>query len=359
MSEVSKLGRGKGILAVLLLGAVVIVGCTDAGTDADGDGLASLSGDVAIDGSSTVYPLSEAVAKRFEEQFPNVRVTVSESGTGGGFKRFGNGETDISNASRPIKPSELEKCQESKVAFIELPVAFDGLTIAVHKENDWVESLNVEHLKQIFLEGGAATWKEVNENWPDEPIKIYAPGADSGTFDYFKEVVGDENASFKGASDNVSTSEDDNSLVTGIAGEKYAIGFFGASYYYGSRDKLKAVAIVNPESGEAVLPEPAEIESGNYAPFSRPLFVYVKVASLDRPEVKKYVEFMLDSAAELAGQTGYVALPAEVYAAAREHYQNRWAGTHYLTEGGEKREGSVVTLYRQENLFPAPAAPAE
>lgn len=313
------------------------------------DEVGGLSGKITIDGSSTVYPISEAIADGFKEEQSGVDVTVGVSGTGGGFKRFVIGETDISDASRPIKAAELAAAKENKVEFIELPVAYDGLTIAVHKENDFVDQLTVEDLQKIFLEDGAAkTWNEVNDkDWPETEIKIFMPGTDSGTFDYFKEVVAGKEGSIRS---DVSPSEDDNVLVTGIAGDKNAIGFFGASYYFANQDKLKPVPIVNPESQKAVSPTPETIESGEYAPFSRPLFIYVNVESIKRPEMKRFVEFYLENAPEAAVKVKYVALPTDVYEQAKTHYEDRLTGTHYLDAEGNKRKGALTEVYKKENL---------
>ena len=344
--------------AVLLIaaGALVAGGCGDGGTGA-GDragGLSELKGSVAADGSSTVYPMTEAVASDFEKDYPNVNVTVGKSGTGGGFKAFTAGETDISDASRPITADEFELCKQNGVDFVEIPVAYDGLTIVVNPENDWVQQITVEQLQQIYLEEHAAkNWSDVDGSWPDVPIKVYSPGTDSGTFDYFKEIVapkdkatGDE----PGIRGDMSTSEEDNDLVRGVAGSQGAIGYFGASYYFNNRDQVRAVPVVDPDTGRAVEPTPDTIESGEYAPFSRPLFIYVNVGELKRPELKKFVDFYLDRAAEVARHVDYVALPEAVYASAREHYEQRWTGTHYLTAAGEKRAGSLADVYKRENL---------
>jgi phosphate transport system substrate-binding protein len=322
------------------------------GGDNDADvagpgGLSALSGKIEIDGSSTVYPITEAAATSFREFFPEVKVTVAISGTGGGFKRFTQGETDISDASRPIKPAEFEQCKKNSVPFVELPVAYDGLTIVVHPDNKWAEQLTVEQLQKIFREDqAAARWSDVDASWPNEPIKIYAPGTDSGTFDYFREVVAKDSA----VRSDMSTSEDDNVLVTGVAGELHAIGFFGAAYYFENQDKLKAVKIVNPDSGQAVAPSTETIVNGDYAPFSRPLFIYVKEASLTRPEMKKFVEFYLDNAAEMAKQVDYAPLPDDVCKTAREHYEKRLVGTHFLDADGQKRSGPLPVVYTPENV---------
>ena len=306
-----------------------------------------LQGKVDIDGSSTVYPISEAAASRFTERFPNVTVNVGVSGTGGGFKRFTRGETDISDASRPIRLDEVEKAEANGVSFVELPVAYDGLTLVVHPDNDWVDQLTVDEVKKIFsADSAATTWSDVRSGWPDQEIKIFAPGTDSGTFDYFKEVVAGDDGSLRA---DMSTSEDDNVLVTGVSGSPNAIGFFGVAYYEENKNKLKAVPIVNPETGEAVTPTAQTIESGQYAPFSRPLFIYVNRKSLGRPEVKRFVSYFLENAATMADQTGYVALPPSVYEVATKNARSRQAGTHYLTEEGEKRHGPVTEIYQPKN----------
>lgn len=306
-----------------------------------------LKGDIKIDGSSTVYPISEAAAAAFKKLFPNVNTTVGKSGTGGGFKRFQSGETDISDASRPIKAEEMKNCQSNDVAFVEIPIAYDGLTVVVHKDNDFVDTLTVEDLQNIFLaDRKAMKWSDVNEAWPDEAISIYAPGTDSGTFDYFKEVMGKDAA----IRDDMTTSENDDVLVNGVAGSKNAIGFFGAAYYFQNMDSLKAVAIVNPETGDAVLPSDETIENGTYAPFSRPLFIYVNRDSLNKPQVSQFVEFYLVKAADFASQVGYVALPGSVYQAGLDNFMDENTGTHYLTDEMEKRSGPVTDVYQPSNL---------
>jgi phosphate transport system substrate-binding protein len=314
-------------------------------------GSQQLQGNVSIDGSSTVFPISESAASRFQKEYPNVNVTVGTSGTGGGFKRFSKGEIDISDASRPIKLEELEAAQAAGVSFIELPIAYDGLTIAVHPTNDWVDQLTIDELKKIFLSDSAAkSWKDVRPGWPDREIKIFSPGTDSGTFDYFVEVVAGKDGVLR---DDMSTSEDDNVLVQGIIGSPGAIGFFGVAYYEENREKLKAVPIVNPATSKGVLPSAGSIESGEYAPFSRPLFIYVNAASLKRPEVRRFADFYLENAPALASSTGYVALPETVYARDKELLKGRKAGTHYIGGDGKGRTGPVTEVFTEANLAPA------
>lgn len=303
-----------------------------------------LRGSVKIDGSSTVYPITEAVAEEFRGVAPNVRVTVGISGTGGGFKRFVVGETDISDASRPIKAAEAAEAEKNRVEFVEIPVAYDGLSVVVNPKNDWIDHLTVDELKHIFLEGRAAsTWADVRSSWPATPIKIYSPGTDSGTFDYFKEVVAGKTGSIRS---DMSVSEDDNVLVRGVAGDLNAIGFFGVAYYEENKDQLRVVPVVNPESGEAVTPSTETILNGTYAPFSRPLFIYAAKNSLRRPEVRRFITFYLDNAPELSAEVGYVRLPSSIYDVARRRVARGQTGTSYLTEDGEKVEGPVTEVYR-------------
>jgi len=308
----------------------------------------ALRGRVVVDGSSTVYPITEAAAAAFRKDFPNVNVTVAISGTGGGMKRFVTGETDISDASRPIKGSEFAEAKKNGVQFIELPVALDGLSVVVNPRNDFVDKLTVEDLQQVFLEDGKARkWSDLNPAWPDGVIKIYAPGTDSGTFDYFKEVVLPEGKNFR---PDQSVSEDDNVLVTGVAGDRYAIGYFGASYYYENMDKLRAVPIVNPATGVAVLPEPENVISGDYAPLSRPLFIYVNTQSLRRPEVRRFVQFYLENDGRFAQQVQYVAVPDDVSKQAEEFFLRRKTGSTYVTQEMGKREGGLRLVYVESNL---------
>lgn len=313
------------------------------------EGLKNLEGKVVIDGSSTVAPMSIEAADRFLKKCPKVKVPVGVSGTGGGFKRFTVGETDISDASRPINAKEFKKCVENGVEFVELPVAYDGLTIVLNKNNDWAETLTVDQLKMIFRDDiRAKKWSDVDKSWPAEEIKMFAPGTDSGTFDYFKEiVVGKEDASIR---DDMSVSEDDNILVNGVANNEFAIGFFGAAYYFENTDKLKAAKIVNPD-GQAVGPAPSAIENGSYNPFSRPLFIYVNAKSLRRPEVRTFVQFYLENAADIAEEVGYVGLPDEISEAAMSRFRGKKTGTHFIDEKYEKRSGPVSELYSEKNLL--------
>ena len=287
----------------------------------------ALAGEIAIDGSSTVFPITEAMAAEFGILHTDVRVTVGVSGTGGGFQRFCVGETDITDASRPIKAAEAEICAENGVEFIEVPVAYDGLTVVIHPDNDWIDSLTVAELNHIFRPDNYATsWADVRDGFPDVEISLFAPGADSGTFDYFTETINDGGGVHR--SDNTTFSEDDNVLVQGVSGERGGIGYFGYSYFANNQDRLKAVPILN-DVGEAVLPNLDSINSGAYNPLSRPLFIYVAVASLERPAVAAFVEYFITDGVFLVDspEVGYVQLPQELYTAALARVQQRIGGS--------------------------------
>ena len=305
---------------------------------------AALKGTIKIDGSSTVFPITEAVSEEFRKESPKVRATVGVSGTGGGFKRFAAGEIDIADASRPIKKAEAEAATKAGIEYIELPVAFDGLTIVVNKANTWAAQMTVEQIRKVYsADGGAKTWKDVDPSWPDEPMKIYSPGTDSGTFDYFKEVVVGKEGKIRG---DMSVSEDDNVLVRGVEGDRNAIGFFGFAYFTENQSKLRAGPVVNPKSGKAVTPTHDSIEDGSYAPFGRPLFVYVSKPALAKPAVAAYAAFMLEHAGSLAEEVGYVKLPAAVYERARANLKAGRAGTQFIGPDGKDVHGPIAETYR-------------
>ena len=299
---------------------------------------------IAVSGSSTVYPISSAVAEAYSAD-TNANVKVESVGTGGGFKAFAKGETDVSNASRPIKHKEHLALVEAGIDYVEIPVAYDGLSIVTNKANNWANKLTVEQLRKIFTEGGANNWNEVDPSFPNVPIKIYAPGEASGTYDYFKEVISGKGDKYGALRSDMSKSEDDNVLVNGVAGESGAIGFFGVAYYEENQDKLNAVLIENA-SGDYIGPEAATIEDGTYNPFSRPLFIYVSTKSLERPEVASFIAFYLEEGSELAEEVGYVRLPDSVYDAAARKVAGRETGSAFMTPEGEKRHGSTVELYK-------------
>ncbi|MDW2799232.1 PstS family phosphate ABC transporter substrate-binding protein [Clostridium boliviensis] len=298
------------LLALLLTSTFVFTGCGQQQSAQQESGTAGkLSGEIRIDGSSTVFPITEAVVEEFNKSEPDVKIPVGISGTGGGFKKFVTKETDISNASRPIKDEEAKKAKDAGVDYIELKVAYDGLSVLVNPENTWVDSLTVEELKKIWNpDSEVKTWKDVRDEWPEEEIKLYAPGTDSGTFDYFTEEINGESGAIRS---DFTGSEDDNVLVQGIAGDKNALGFFGFAYYEENQDKLKLVPIDNGNG--AVTPSFETIKSGEYAPLSRPIFIYVNKEALTRAEVKEFVKFYLEKAKDIVPEVGYVSLPEEEY----------------------------------------------
>jgi phosphate transport system substrate-binding protein len=306
--------------------------------------LKSLKGPVRVDGSSTVLPISEAVMEEFATPAPNVNVTVGRSGTGGGFKRFTVGEIEIADASRPIRKAEADMAVSRSIEFIELPIAYDGLTVVVNKQNDWAKQLTMEQIKKLFSADTAAkTWKDLDSAWPAETIKIYSPGTDSGTFDYFREVVVGKDGKIRS---DMSVSEDDNVIVRGVEGDKNSIGFFGYAYYVPNKEKLNDVWIVNPKTKTAVEPTPATIENGSYAPFSRPLFIYVNKTALAKPHVAAFVDFYLDNAGKLSKEVGYVPLPSAIYERAKANVKAQRVGSQFIGPKGESLEGALTDLYK-------------
>ncbi|TWT92167.1 PstS family phosphate ABC transporter substrate-binding protein [Neorhodopirellula pilleata] len=312
-------------------------------------GESNLVGTIKIDGSSTVQPISDAVRETFIKMHPKVDVTVSGNGTGNGFKSFYDKGADIADASRPIKSGEFEKCEANGVNFVELPVAYDGLTFVVNPENDWVKELTVDQLKKIFVgDNPAKKWSDVDASWPNEPINIFSPGTGSGTYDYTHEVLAKSDD--KELRDDMNLNEDDNILVQGVAGNKYSIGFFGVAYYAENQDKLRAVPIVNPDDKTAYEPTVDNIASGKYAPFSRPLFIYINTESLNRAEVQTFVEYYLENTSEASEKVGYVRLPEAVISKAQQNLDALVTGTHFTDKSGETRSGSLTELFVDENL---------
>jgi len=283
---------------------------------------------VKVDGSSTVYPITEAVAEEFQIA-TRIKVTVGVSGTGGGFKKFCRGETVVSNASRPIKLNEIKKCKEAGIKFIELPIAYDALSVVINKKNDWAKDMTTQELKKMWepaAQGKITKWSQIREGWPETPIRLYGPGADSGTFDYFTEAVIEESKAIRG---DFTASEDDNVLVKGVSGDKGGIAYFGLAYYEENKNLLKAVAIKNA-TGDFVMPGLKTIMDGSYNPLSRPLFIYLNAAMVESdPNVKKFVEFYLKHVAELSKEVGYVPFNEQEYAAVSNHYKTLQTGTAY------------------------------
>lgn len=299
---------------------------------------ASAQSIIKIDGSSTVFPVAEALAEEFQiSKRGKVRVTVGIAGTGGGFKRFCRGETDISNASRPILKEEMDACRAAGVKFLEIPVAYDALTVVVNPKNTWVKTLTVADLKKMWepgAQGRVTKWNQVRSEWPAEPLMLFGPGADSGTFDYFTEAV---NGKAKAIRTDFQASEDDNVLVQGVENNRNAIGYFGIAYYQGHKDRLKAVPI---DGGKGpVAPSVATVLDGSYQPLSRPLFMYVRDTAAQRPEVREFIEFILSEGATLVQEVGYVPLPAEAYKVARAQVQQRKLGTVF---GGVPEVGVTI-----------------
>lgn len=304
---------------------------------------------IKADGSSTVFPITEAVAEEFGKASGGTKVMVGISGTGGGFKRFCRGETDVSDASRPIKASEVATCKAAGIQYVELPVAFDGLAVMVNKENTWVDHLTVAELKKIWEPGAQGTitkWSQVRDGFPDVDIRLFGPGTDSGTFDYFTEVINGKTASSRG---DYTASEDDNVLVEGIASDKGSIGYFGLAYYEQNKDKLKLVAIDDEKSGNgdgAITPSSETVKDGTYQPLARPIFIYVSKDAMKRQKVKDFVNYYLDHAAVLVEEVGYIPLPTDAYEAGKNRFTNGVPGTVF--SGISTAGMSIADIVRME-----------
>ncbi|MDJ0634760.1 MAG: PstS family phosphate ABC transporter substrate-binding protein [Xenococcaceae cyanobacterium MO_188.B29] len=328
----------------LILGVILGISVTACGqTDSE----QNLS--IKIDGSSTVYPLTQKIAEEFKQtREETANISVDFSGTGGGFKKFCAAQIDMNNASRPISTTEMTTCKEAGVAYIELPVAFDALTVVVNPANDWVESLTIQDLAKIWstqAENKITRWNQVRPDFPDRPLNLFAPGEDSGTFDYFTEaIMGTDGVSRK---DYVS-SEDDNILVQGVRQDPNALSYFGLAYYEARQNEMKAVAIDKGEG--AVLPTRETVESGEYQPLSRPLFIYVNSSAAQKnPILKEFVEFYLEQASEVVSEVGYVPLPEDGYLLTQIHFQRGKVGTVF---GGESVYSLTIgELLRQQASF--------
>ena len=319
----------------LVLTAVLAVACGGSSTTSEGSSAAPAM--IQIDGSSTVFPISEAVAEEFQKANAGIRVTVGISGTGGGFQKFCRAETDISDASRPIRPAEIEACQKAGIEYIELPVAYDGLAVVVNPKNTWADQVTVSELKTLWApeaQGKIVRWNQVRGSWPDREIRLFGAGVDSGTYDYFTEaVVGKEGAS-RG---DFTSSEDDNVLVQGVGGDELALGFLPLAYVEQNRSRLKLVPV---EDGKAdngdgpILPSAETVRNGTYQPLSRPLFIYIARKAAERPEVQRFVESYLSSP-ELMREVGYVELTPQIYELARKHFAERKVGTAFGAGGSQ------------------------
>jgi len=294
---------------------------------------------IKIDGSSTVYPITEAVAEEFQKiEKGKTRVTVGISGTGGGFKKFCNGETDISNASRPIKPTEVELCKKNSIEYIELPVAYDGIALMINPKNNWVSHMTVKELKKIWepaAQGKIKKWNQIRTAWPDKEIHLFGAGVDSGTYDYFTEAIVGKEHSSRG---DFTSSEDDNVLVQGISTDVLSLGFFGMAYYENNKDKLKLVGIddENDANGKGpILPTYDNILKGIYQPLSRPIYIYLSKKSADKSEIKRFTEFYMKSGADLSKEVGYIALPDKAYELALKRFEKRITGSVFGGQGSQ------------------------
>ncbi|HEY0741607.1 MAG TPA: PstS family phosphate ABC transporter substrate-binding protein [Chryseosolibacter sp.] len=300
-------------LAILIITSLVVSCGQKSEQQGESENEAKVTGEIKIDGSSTVYPITEAVAEEFRTEQPEVKVTVGVSGTGGGFKKFGRGETDINDASRPIKEAEAATCKENNINYVELKVAYDGLVIVVNKENNWVDHFTVEELKKIWepaAQEKITTWNQIRPTWPKEKFNLYGPGVASGTYDYFTEAVVGTTGSSRG---DYTASEDDNVLVQGTSGDKNGLAFFGLAYYEENKDKLKLVGVDNGKG--VVMPSIETVKNGTYSPLSRPVFIYVTDAAAKRPEVSAFVTFYLKNAPTLVPDVGYIPLNDDEYQA--------------------------------------------
>lgn len=325
----------RALTVAILLGASITPGTVNA------------SPIIKIDGSSTVFPITEAVAEDFQiAKRGAIRVTVGISGTGGGFKKFCRNEIDIVNASRPITHLEMEACKKEGVQYIEMPIAFDALTVVVNPKNTWSKTITVAELKKIWepdAQGKINNWNQINPAWPDKRIKLYGPGADSGTFEYFTEAIVGKAKSSRG---DFTASEDDNVLVQGVASDIYALGFFGFAYYIENRNKINAVAIDSGEGG--VLPSAATVENTSYKPLSRPIFIYVNAKSTEKPEVHEFVNFYMNNAPELVTEVKYFPLSKEVYNLNLEHLNKKKVGTVF-TEGASGINVKLEEILKQDS----------
>jgi len=305
-------------------GVILAIGCAPtSGTDKTKPGSttspAKLSGEIKVDGSSTTYLITEAVATNFKNQHPNVKTSVGISGTGGGFKKFGKGETDISDASRAIKPTEAEECKKNGIEFVELQVALDGLAVILNKDNTWAQKMTVAQLKKIWEPNSKVKkWSDIEPGWPNEEIKLYGAGSDSGTFDYFTEAI---NGKEKATRTDYHASEDDHNTVKGVEGDKFAMGYLGVAYYEQHKGNLATVAIAEKEGDPYVLPTKEDVLNNRYKPLSRPLFIYVKEASLKRPEVQEFCRFYLRRG-DLVSQVKYVPMDAVQTAAMQKRLED-------------------------------------
>jgi phosphate transport system substrate-binding protein len=327
-------------LAGLLAVALVVTACGGGSQGGGGSGGGNVSGKISIEGSSTVLPITQAAAEAFSQENPDVKISVGGAGTGDGFEAFCAGETQISDASRPIEPEEQQACADKGIKYIEIPIAYDGISVVVNKQNNFATDITLEELKTLWepeAEGKITRWSQVNPEWPDQKITLYGPGTESGTFDFFTEkVVGEEGASRS----DYQASEDDNVLVQGVAGDPNSLGYFGFSYYETNQDKLKVLTV------DGVEPNTQTIRSGEY-PLSRPLFIYVSTQAIkENKAVEPFVDFYLDHLDQFVEQAQYVTLPKSLEEEAYKQWEDRTTGTVYTPEG-EPKGGDLETALKQ------------
>lgn len=337
-------GRGLTCLGLLVAG----VACGGGGST---DRSASTApSDIKVDGSSTVFVVSEAVAEEFRSAEPNVRVTVGQSGTGGGFQKFCHGETDISDASRPVRPAEIQACKQAGINFVELPIAYDGIAIVVNPKATWIGDIRTDELRTLWApeaQAKVARWSQVRNGWPDREIHLFGAGVDSGTYDYFTEAINGKEGASRG---DFTSSEDDNVLVQGVAGDELALGFLPFAYYNENSQRLKLIPVDNgkPDDGNGpVAPSFETIRNGTYQPLARPLFIYVSEKALARPEVQRFVEFYLANVGKLAEEVGYVQLGEEGYRLVANHFREKRLGTIF-GEGGSQVGVTIEQLLAKE-----------
>jgi phosphate transport system substrate-binding protein len=313
-------------------------------------GASSAPSDIKVDGSSTVFVVSEAVAEEFRSAESNIRVTVGQSGTGGGFQKFCRGETDISDASRPIRPAEIETCKQAGINFVELPIAYDGIAIVVNPKATWIGDIRTDELKTLWApeaQGKIARWSQVRKGWPDREIHLFGAGVDSGTYDYFTEAINGKEGASRG---DFTSSEDDNVLVQGVAGDELALGFLPFAYYNENSQRLKLIPVDNgkPHDGNGpIAPSFETIRNGTYQPLARPLFIYASEKALSRPEVQRFIEFYLANVGKLAEEVGYVQLGDEGYRLVANHFKEKRLGTIF-GEGGSQVGVTIEQLLAKE-----------
>jgi phosphate transport system substrate-binding protein len=329
-------------VSLVTLSFLVGAACGRGGSEST-PGTAAAPQVITADGSSTVAPITEAVAEEFQRANPGLKVTVGTSGTGGGFQKFCRDETDISDASRPISATEREACAKAGIQYVEVPIGYDGLAVVVHPKNTWASSMTVAELKKLWepaAQGKIMRWNQIRPDWPNKEVHLLGAGVDSGTFDYFTEAIVGKAKQSRG---DYTSSEDDNVIVQGVEGDEHSMGYFGYAYYEQNRDKLKLVAIDDGDDTNGkgpIAPSPETVKDGTYRPLSRPIFIYPKLKALDRPEVKNFVDFYLTKGIPLIREVGYIPLTEQEYTLVRNRFSARKTGTMF--EGTDSH--SRVTL---------------